>query len=72
MSVFWDDLREDLKDPTFRDEYVTELERIDLFDGLVNWLLDNGYAEDKAGYGHVSAEELADALLECYEMRVRD
>jgi hypothetical protein len=32
-------------------------------DELCNWLLENGYAEEKPGYGHVAAEELAEALL---------
>ena len=32
-------------------------------DELAKWLLDRGFAEEKPGYGHVSAEELADALL---------
>ncbi len=31
---------------------------------LITWLLENGYAEPERGYGHVSAEELAEALLE--------
>ncbi len=35
---------------------------------LCNWLLENGYAEDKPGYGHVTAEELADALLDNFVM----
>lgn len=30
---------------------------------LAKWLVDNGYAEAKAGYGHVSGEDLAEALL---------
>lgn len=30
---------------------------------IIKWLLDNGYAEEQRGYGHVSAEDLADALL---------
>jgi hypothetical protein len=33
---------------------------------LCNWLLDNGYAEEKPGYGHVTGEELAEALLKQY------
>lgn len=31
---------------------------------LIEWLLSNGYAEPERGYGHVSAEALADALIE--------
>ena len=29
---------------------------------IADWLLGNGYAEEKPGYGHVTAEELAEAL----------
>lgn len=32
-------------------------------DELAKWLLDHGFAEEKSGYGHTSADELADALL---------
>jgi hypothetical protein len=35
---------------------------------LVAWLLDNGYAEEKSGYGHISAEELASALVDNYDV----
>lgn len=35
---------------------------------LAAWLLDNGYAEEKPGYGHVTAEELAEALLKQFTM----
>ena len=38
---------------------------------LIRWLLDNGYAEEYEGYGHVSAERLADALLDQYLMEER-
>lgn len=30
---------------------------------LAAWLLDRGYAERDSGYGHVSADELAEALM---------
>ena len=29
---------------------------------IANWLLENGYAEEQDGYGHVSATELSNAL----------
>lgn len=35
---------------------------------LVKWLLDEGLAEDKAGYGHASADELADKLLARFDI----
>lgn len=37
---------------------------------LAEWLLVNGFAEEKRGYGHVSAEDLAEALLETFEIRL--
>ena len=33
---------------------------------LSSWLIRNGYAEEKPGYGHVSGDELADELLSHY------
>jgi DNA-binding phage protein len=38
QSVFWDDLANDLKDPQFLREYVTESVRIATIDGIVNQL----------------------------------
>lgn len=38
---------------------------------LTHWLLVNGFAEEKRGYGHVSAEDLADALINRFEIRAR-
>ena len=35
---------------------------------LVEWLLGNGYAEEESGYGHVSAEELAEALIDEFDL----
>lgn len=35
---------------------------------LVAWLLAKGYAEESSGYGHVSAQDLAEALTEKYDM----
>lgn len=32
-------------------------------DELAAWLLDRGYAEASSGYGHVSADDLAEALM---------
>lgn len=37
-------------------------------DELVAWLLAKGYAEEKAGYGHVDAQELAEALTNEFDM----
>lgn len=35
---------------------------------LAKWLLGGGYAEEKPGYGHVSADDLAEALLGSFEI----
>lgn len=40
-------------------------------DELIAWLLDEGYAEQRPGYGHVTAEDLADALLERFEITAK-
>lgn len=37
-------------------------------DELVAWLLEKGYAEETSGYGHVSAEELAAALVDAFDV----
>lgn len=37
-------------------------------DLLSEWLLMGGYAEAERGYGHVSADDLATALLNTFEM----
>jgi hypothetical protein len=38
---------------------------------LAAWLIDEGYAEEKPGYGHVTGMRLAEALLHRYEIRPR-
>lgn len=38
-------------------------------DELAKWLLDKGYAEERPGYGHVSAEELAEALMTQFDIQ---
>lgn len=35
---------------------------------LQKWLLDKGFAEEKPGYGHVDAEELAQALINDFDV----
>lgn len=35
---------------------------------LVAWLLEKGYAEEKAGYGHVDAETLAVDLVNTFDV----
>ncbi len=35
---------------------------------LIKWLLAEGMAEEQRGIGHVTADDLADALLERYEI----
>jgi hypothetical protein len=37
-------------------------------DEVVAWLLENGFAEENSGYGHVSADELAAALVEKWDL----
>lgn len=37
-------------------------------DELVAWLLERGYAEEASGHGHVSAEELATALVDTFDV----
>ena len=37
-------------------------------DELAAWLLQKGYAEAESGYGHVSADELAEALIERFDV----
>lgn len=38
---------------------------------LARWLVLNGYAEDVRGYGHVTGDDLAEALLAHYDIRPR-
>lgn len=35
---------------------------------LVEWLLEKGYAEERPGFGHVDAEELAQELIRKFEI----
>lgn len=37
---------------------------------LSEWLLQKGYAEESAGFGHVSADELAQALIDKFDILV--
>lgn len=37
-------------------------------DELVEWLLANGFAEAESGFGHVSAEELAQKLIDRFDV----
>lgn len=37
-------------------------------DELVAWLLEKGYAEEESGFGHVSADELAEALIQRFDV----
>jgi hypothetical protein len=39
---------------------------------LQAWLLKQGYAEEERGHGHVTAEVLADALLDKYSIRYEE
>ena len=41
-------------------------------ESLAAWLLENYFAEERSGYGHVSAEDLAEALLAEFEITVTD
>ena len=35
-------------------------------------VLTNGFAEEKSGYGHVSAENLAEALSETFDIQLKE
>lgn len=35
---------------------------------LISWLLENGLAEEESGFGHVSAEELAQKLIDRFDV----
>lgn len=37
-------------------------------DELISWLLENGFAEEQSGFGHVDANELARALVEKFDI----
>ena len=58
----------DPKERFMKTDHNADTVRLEL---LAEWLLVNGFAEEKRGYGHVSAEDLAEALLERYEIRLR-
>lgn len=51
---------------------MSELEPETTVDELADWLMDNGYAEDRRGYGHVTGDELAEALLAKYRITVKE
>lgn len=38
---------------------------------LSAWLVDQGYAEPRAGFGHVTGDDLATALLGRFDMHAR-
>lgn len=38
---------------------------------LAHWLLSRGFAEEKQGYGHVTADALADALCDTFTIEWR-
>lgn len=35
---------------------------------LTKWLLENGLAEEQSGFGHVSAEDLAQKLVDKFDI----
>lgn len=35
---------------------------------VVKWLLENGYAEEQAGFGHADADTLANALVDKWDL----
>lgn len=39
---------------------------------LINWLLAQGFGERYPGYGHATAERIAEALLEAFDIRFKD
>lgn len=48
------------------------MDRLPTVEQLANWLTENGYAEDDPGFGHVCGEELAEALLNQFEIINKD
>ena len=38
---------------------------------LATWLIENGYAEERPGYGHVDGLTLADALREQFDIAAK-
>ena len=49
---------------------MTDAERIR--NELIRWLLQKGLDTEEGGYGHVTAEDLADDLLDRYEMNQKE
>jgi hypothetical protein len=41
-------------------------------EALIAFLLEHGAAEERRGYGHISADELAELLLEHFAITPRD
>lgn len=41
-------------------------------DALAAWLVYNGYAEERRGYGHIDGKTLAEALLAHFSLTTRD
>ncbi|WP_043654537.1 hypothetical protein [Nocardia thailandica] len=69
MSVFWDDLAEDLKDPAFRRECIAHALSINMLHQLGRCGMDGGGSvgiDSNAGYdgeAAIDCYQLADAVL---------
>lgn len=48
------------------------MDRLPTIEQLAEWLIEEGYAEEVSGYGHVDGETLAEALLDQFEMINKD
>lgn len=43
-----------------------------MLDVLTRWLLRNGYGEERRGYGHATAEDIATALLDNFNITFKE
>lgn len=41
-------------------------------EALTRWLLANGYGEELRGYGHATAEDIAEALLDNFNIQFKE
>lgn len=51
---------------------ISEIMERDTRQTLINFLLAEGLAEEQDGYGHASAEQVADKLLERFDIEERE
>lgn len=41
-------------------------------DLLADWLIANGFAEAQRGYGHATGEDIAEAMMEVFDIEFKD